>query len=38
MFAIGLGELIIVGIVGLVILGGVGAVFFLTMRSQKPKG
>jgi hypothetical protein len=34
---IGLGELIIVGVIGLLILGGVGAVAFLVFASQKQK-
>lgn len=35
MLGIGLGELVIVGIVGVMILAGVGAVLFLVVKSQK---
>ena len=35
MFAIGVPELIILGIVGLLILGGVGGVLYLVVKSQK---
>ncbi len=35
MFAMGLGELVIVGIVGLIVLGGAGAVLYLVVKSQK---
>jgi len=34
---VGLGELIVLGVIGLLILGGVGAVVFLVVASQKPK-
>lgn len=35
MLGIGFGELVIVGIIGLVILGGAGVVLFLVVKSQK---
>jgi len=34
---VGLGELIVLGVVGLLILGGVAAVAFLVAQSEKPK-
>jgi hypothetical protein len=37
MGSIGLSELIVLGVIGLLILGGVGAVAFLVIASQKPK-
>lgn len=37
MVNVGLGELIILGLIGLLMLGGVGAVVFLVVSSQKPK-
>lgn len=35
MFRVGLGELVVLGVIGLVVLGGVAAVFFLVVKSQK---